>query len=513
MFQSLNSLLRLVRIARTLARHDALFPLEQADAPPWALWLLRRLARKQGKGRPGQRLAAALIDLGPSFIKFGQSLAVRSDLIGDDIAEDLSALHADMPPFPAAEAIATIERELETDLASVFESFDETPVAAASIAQVHFAVTTDGEEVAVKVLRPEIEAQFAQDLELFEWLAGTAEWALPEVRRLRPVDVVRTFADSVENELDMRIEAAAASEFADNMGDDPGFRVPGVDWQRTTRRVLTLERVDGMPIGDIEQLDAAGLDRQEILANSARAFFRQVFEHGFFHADMHPGNMFVGADGTLLPVDFGIMGRLDRPTRHYLADMLFGFLQGDYGRVADVHFDAGYVPHGESRDSFMQACRSIGEPIARLPLHEISVARLLAQLFEVTDRFNMETQPQLLLLQKTMLVAEGVGRKLDPGTNMWVVAQPLIESWMIENRGPEARLRQAATDISDIAAGLPALARMASRLSETVTEDGLKLHPDSVAALRGEHEAGWRPSGRMKLIGALVLGLLIGLLL
>ncbi len=512
MSRSLNSLIRLVRIARTLARHDALFPLEQAGAPPWAMWLLRRLARNQGKGRPGERLAAALIDLGPSFIKFGQSLAVRSDLIGDDIAEDLSALHADMPPFPAATAVATIERELETDLAKVFKSFDEKPVAAASIAQVHFAVTADGDEVAVKVLRPGIEAQFDSDLELFEWLARTAERVLPDVRRLRPVDAVRIFADSVANELDMRLEAAAASELAENAADDPGFRVPKVDWQRTTRRVLTLERVDGIPIGDIEKLRAAGLNVQDILANSARAFFQQVFEHGFFHADMHPGNMFVGEDGTLLPVDFGIMGRLDRPTRHYLADMLFGFLQGDYGRVADVHFDAGYVPRGESRDSFMQACRSIGEPIVRLPLHEISVARLLAQLFEVTARFNMETQPQLLLLQKTMLVAEGVGRKLDPDTNMWVVAQPLIEAWMIENRGPEARLRQAAGDIADIAAGLPAFARMASRLSETVTEDGFKLHPDTVAALRGENEAGWRPSGRMIVIAALAVGLLIGLL-
>jgi len=415
-----------------------------------------------------------------------------------------------MPPFPAATAIATIERELETDLSKVFQSFDETPVAAASIAQVHFAVTTDGDEVAVKVLRPGIEAQFDRDLELFEWLARTAERTLPDLRRLRPIDAVRIFAESVANELDMRLEAAAASELADNAANDPGFRVPGVDWQRTTRRVLTLERVDGIPIGDIEQLQAAGLDVRDILANSARAFFQQVFEHGFFHADMHPGNMFVGADGTLLPVDFGIMGRLDRPTRHYLADMLFGFLQGDYGRVADVHFDAGYVPRGESRDSFMQACRSIGEPILRLPLHEISVARLLAQLFEVTARFNMETQPQLLLLQKTMLVAEGVGRKLDPDTNMWVVAQPLIEAWMIENRGPEARLRQAAGDLADIANGIPALARMASRLSETVTEDGFKLHPDTVAALRGETEAGWRPSGRMMVVAALAIGVLIG---
>jgi ubiquinone biosynthesis protein len=510
MINTLHNLARLVAIARTLARHDALFPLEQAGASPALLGLLRRFVRVRAAGRPGERLAAAMIDLGPSFIKFGQSLAVRSDLVGEEVAADLSALHARMPPFPSDQAVATIERALEAPLATLYSDFEMTPVAAASIAQVHFAVTADGEEVAVKVLRPGIEAQFARDIDLFRWLAGLAEWLFPKLRRLRSVDAVEAFADWVADELDLRMEAAAASELADNMAGDPFFRVPRVDWRRTSRRVLTLERVDGIPINEVERLAAAGVDAREVLARSARAFFRQVFEHGFFHADMHPGNMFVGADGTLLPVDFGIMGRLDRKTRHYLADMLFGFLNGDYAQVADVHFAAGYVPRDQSREAFMQACRAIGEPIKDLPLHEISVARLLAQLFEVTERFAMETQPQLLLLQKTMLVAEGVGRQLDSDTNMWVVAQPLIEAWMVENRGPQARLRRMADDAAQFVASLPELARVASQASLAITEDGLRLHPDSVRALRRQNGGG--VPGWLLLLAGIGVGVILGLL-
>jgi len=510
MFRSFHTLSRLVGIARTLARHDALFPLEEAGASPVLLWLLRHSVRVRRAGRPGERLAAAMIELGPSFIKFGQSLAVRSDLVGAEVAEDLSALHARMPPFPSDEAIKTIEAELDLPLSDLYSDFDRTPVAAASIAQVHFAVTAEGDEVAVKVLRPGIEGQFARDIDLFRWLAALAERLFPKLRRLRPVDVVEAFANWVTDELDLRMEAAAAAELADDMADDPYFKVPRVDWHRTSRRVLTLERVNGIPINEIDRIAEAGLDPKKVLARSARAFFRQVFEHGFFHADMHPGNMFVGTDGTLLPVDFGIMGRLDRNTRFYLADMLFSFLTGDYGQVADVHIAAGYIPRGQSRESFMQACRAIGEPIKDQPLHEISVGRLLAQLFEVTERYEMETQPQLLLLQKTMLVAEGVGRGLDPDTNMWVVAHPLIENWMVENRGPPARLRQMAEDAADFAAQLPELARLAERASLAVTEDGLRLHPDTVRALKRREGGALRRWGLAA--AALALGLAIGLL-
>lgn len=507
-----NNIRRLFSIARTLARHDALFPLEEAGAPPAALWVLRRFARIETHGRPGERLAAALIELGPSFIKLGQALAVRSDLVGEEIAKDLSTLHDRMPSYPPHQAVAVIEDELDAPIGEIFREFDRTPVAAASIAQVHFAVTADGGEVAVKVLRPGIEDRFASDLELFAWLAWLAESLLPEVRRLRPVDAVGIFAESVAFELDLRFEAASASEFAENAAAEPKFRVPRIDWRRTSRRVLTMERIDGIPINEVGRLREAGLDLHEILAHSAQAFFRQVFEHGFFHADIHPGNMFVGEDGALLPVDFGIMGRLDRKTRFYLADMLLAFLQGDYRRVADVHFDAGYVPRNQSREAFMQACRAIAEPIIGRPMREISVARLLGQLFEVTDRFQMETQPQLLLLQKTMLVAEGVGRRLDPETNMWAEARPLIEEWTVAHRGPQARLREAAGDLLEAAAAVPQFARSVERLSGAVTEAGLRLHPETVARLR-ERRRGrawlWIPAVAAAALGGFLLGALL----
>jgi ubiquinone biosynthesis protein len=362
---------------------------------------------------------------------------------------------------------------------ALFSSFDEVPIAAASIAQVHFAVTSDGAPVAVKVLRPGIEAAFARDLNLFAWLASLAERTVPASRRLKPREVVATFAETVRLEMDLRFEAAAASELAENFRGDPGFRVPAVDWQRTGRRVLTTERVIGIPISDREALVAAGHDLEQVLANAAGAFFQQVFRDGFFHGDMHPGNCFVAADGAVVAVDFGIMGRLDLVTREFLADMLMGFLDGDYRKVADVHFRAGYVPPTQSRDIFTQACRSIGEPIFGLPLAQISLARLLGQLFAITEQFQMETQPQLLLLQKTMLVAEGVGRGLDPTVNMWTLARPLIEQWMIEHRGPEARLRRTLDDAVDLARRVPALISAVETLAEAA-RTGVRLHPDTL---------------------------------
>ena len=404
------------------------------------------ISRRQVAGQPGERLSAALQELGPTFIKLGQALSVRPDLVGEEIADHLSTLQDRLPPFPSETARQTIEEELDETVDSLFAQFDYTAIAAASIAQVHFAETHVGDRVAVKVLRPGIEDRFRQDIELFLWLARLVERIRPALRRLRPIEVVRTFETSVNIEMDLRLEAAAASELRENTENDNGFRVPKIDWSRTGRRVMTLERVDGTRIDNLAALEAAEFAPRDILQRSAEAFFNQVFRDGFFHADIHPGNMFVTADGTLCPVDFGIMGRLDQKTRNYLADMLIGFLDRDYKRVAEVHFEAGYVPARKSVGAFTQAIRSIGEPILGKPMHEISLARLLAHLFQVTETFEMEAQPQLLLLQKTMLVAEGVGRNLDPTVNMWSLARPLIEEWIIHNRGPEARLRDMVTD-------------------------------------------------------------------
>ena len=482
MFRSLRHLARLSRIAVTLARHDALFPLDRVAATAPFLRVTRLVRRRSlAEARPGERLAAALAELGPSFIKLGQILATRADLLGDEIAADLARLQDRLPPFSGALARRLIETEFEQPIEAMFARFDETPVAAASIAQVHFAVTTEGREVAVKVLRPGIERAFARDLDLFLWLAHLAERAQPTLRRLKPVDVVETLSQSMQIEMDLRFEAAAASELAENFEGDPGFRVPRIDWQRTGRTVLTTERVAGIRIDDREALVAAGCDLDAILRNAGAAFFNQVFRDGFFHADMHPGNLFVDADGALAVIDFGIMGRLDRDTRYYLADMLIGFLSGDYRRVAQVHFDAGYVPRRRSLEAFTQACRSIGEPILGRPLHEISIARLLAQLFHVTEQFEMETQPQLLLLQKTMVLVEGIGRRLDPTVNIWAMAQPLVEDWVLENRGPEAQLRDRLEDFAELLEELPRLLRGLDKIVGEWAREGVVMHAESLA--------------------------------
>ena len=437
-------------------------------------------------------MAAAFNELGPSFVKLGQLLSTRADLLGEEMAIDLASLQDRLPPFPGQVARALIETEFARPIDTLFASFDEVAVAAASIAQVHFARTTDGQEVAVKILRPGIAEAFTGDLNLFLWLAGLGERLQPALRRLKPVEVVQTLAEVVRIEMDLRMEAAAAAELAENFAGDPDFHVPRVDWLRTGRTVLTLERINGIRIDDRAALLAGGHRIEDLLAKAAAAFFNQVFRDGFFHADLHPGNMFVDPNGAIAVVDFGIMGRLDRATRFFLADMLIGFLSGDYRRVAEVHFAAGYVPPRRSVDAFTQACRSIGQPILGKPLQEISVARLLAQLFEITEQFEMETQPQLLLLQKTMVVIEGVGRRLDPEINIWALARPLIEGWMHDNRGPEARVRLGMETLADLIERVPPLVRSLERLVTDWSREGVILHVESLAvqaAHRGRHLA------------------------
>ena len=494
MLRALRNLLRLLTIARTLQRQGALEPLlpliEGAGVAPAVLWMSRVLTRPRAglapDNRAGQRLAAALSELGPAFIKLGQMLSTRADLLGEEVALDLAMLRDRLPPFPAAEARALIENELGQPIEALFASFDDAPVSAASIAQVHYAITADAEapaEVAVKILRPGIERAFARDVDLLRWLAQLLQRTQPKLRRLKPVDVVETFAETVRMEMDLRLEAAAASELAANFAGDPSYRVPSIDWRRTARRVMTQERLTGIPMGDREALLAAGHDIDVVLGKAAAIFFNQVFRDGYFHADQHPGNMVVDANGNIGAVDFGIMGRLDRKTRYYLADMLLGFIERDYRRVADVHFAAGYVPAHQSIENFAQACRSIGEPIFGRPLHAISFARVLGQLFQIAETFDMEVQPQLLLLQKNMLMAEGVSRGLDPALNIWTLTQPLIERWMRDNRGPEARLRQAASDLLQAVERLPSVLANLEKSAAKLADGQIRLHPDSVADL------------------------------
>lgn len=511
MIRVIRNLLRLAVIAWTLTRHDALFFLDVTGAGRILARGLHFFSRSRYAAlRPGQRLALALQALGPTFVKFGQALSTRPDLVGEQVAADLSELQDRLAPFPAAEARAIITAELGQPVEALYRSFEDEPTAAASIAQVHMAVTSDGEDVAVKVLRPGVEHTFARDIALFYWLAGWVERLLPSMRRLRFVDSVHAFEDSVTMEMDLRFEAAAAAEMAENFAGDPTFTIPTIDWQRTGRRVLTLERIHGISIDEVEALEAAGHDRVAVVEKAADAFFNMVFRDGFFHADMHPGNLFVGENGQLIAVDFGITGRVDKQTRRFLGEMLLGFLNGDYRRVAEVHFAAGYVPADKSMDAFAQACRSFAEPLLGKPLHEISIARLLGQLFEVTETFAMEVQPQLLLLQKSMLVAEGVGRRLDPQINMWQLARPLIEQWMTDNLGPQARVKESVGAVMATLETLPRLVAHAEKTVEALRNGGVKLHPDSIRSMQdGSRRQGLFP---VWLPWVLVVGLLVLLL-
>lgn len=404
-----------------------------------------------------QRLARALEALGPSFIKLGQVLSTRADLVGEEMAAALASLRDSLPPFSSRTARRIIAEELGASVDALFTQFDDTPVAAASIAQVHKAVRQDGRKVAVKIIRPGVQRAFHKDLRLFFWIARILERRAPSMRRLKPVEVVKTLEQSVMFELDLRYEAAAMEELARNTKQDAGLRVPAVDWNATGERVLVSQWVEGIPIHQVDALIAAGHDLNHILARFSEHFFMQVFRDGFFHADLHPGNLFIDAEGNIVVVDFGIMGRLDWQSRIYVAEIFRGFLNEDYRHVAEVHFRAGYVPPHHSREQFAQAAMAIAKPILNKPVHEISLAKLLGQLFRVTEMFEMETQPQLLLLQKTLVVVEGVGRMLNPQVNMWEMARPPIEAWAAQHMGMRGRFRHAAQHAQDMAEKLPPL--------------------------------------------------------
>jgi len=492
MLLSLRMIARLFGILRVLARHDAAVAFEALGLRGWPLWLLQRLGRGRGQGRPGERLARALTELGPSFIKLGQSLATRADLLGEQMAADLSSLQDRVPPFSFDDFRKILEAELGVPSETLFASLSRTPVSAASIAQVHFGEVEEWEDpqmppkrrpVAVKVLRPHIERAFERDLTLFFWLARLGQRTQPRLRRLKPVEVVQVFADQVALEMDLRYEAAGMSEIADNFVGDDSYQVPQVDWRRTAKRVLTMSQVQGIPIDDREALLADGLDLEEVLRTAATVFFKQVFRDGLFHGDQHPGNMMVDGEGRIVAVDFGILGRLDEETRLVLADMMVATLGRDYRKLAEIQVQAGYLPAGRSLDVFAQALRSVCEPIIDRPLNDISFAKLLAQLFQLTESFAMPVQPQLLLLQKNMMMAEGVSRSLCPGLNIWTLAQPLVEDWIRRNRSPVARLRERAIVANRLLARGPQFITDLEAIAAQVRSGGLRLSPESVERL------------------------------
>ena len=478
MFRAVTNLFRLGRAGVLLAWHGVHVLPEWVDAPAPVRLLQRILSPLRSKSSQPDQLSKAFAALGPSYIKLGQFLATRRDVIGPELASDLSMLQDKLPPFSMAEAKQAIRDALGRDADEIFISISE-PIAAASIAQVHKARVreADGSErdVAIKILRPHIEKRFRRDLDSFYFAARLIERIYHPSRRLRPVAVVDSLSEWTRLEMDLRLEAAAISEMAENIdrAGDPAFRVPQIDWQRTASRVLTIEWIDAIPIADLDAIDRAGIDREALGNHVIRSFLRHAMRDGFFHADMHQGNLFVDPDGTLVPVDFGIMGRLGPKEKRYLAEILYGFIMRDYHRSALMHLEAGYVPPHYSAGSFAQALRSIGEPIKNRTAEDISMARLLNQLFEVTELFDMKTRPELLLLQKTMVAVEGVARMLDPKLNMWTAAEPVVKGWMEEQIGPRARLNEAIESFAALATlvrDAPKLAEQARRVSSAITE-------------------------------------------
>ncbi|HEX4695891.1 2-polyprenylphenol 6-hydroxylase [Sphingomonas sp.] len=450
---------RLLKWGRILARHGALRGIERDPNTPPRLRRLVRLARFGARVPEAPRYADAFQAIGPAAIKLGQTLATRPDLVGEDAAHDLMRLQDALPPLPFDTIRRAIETGLGRPIAELFAAIDEAAVGAASIAQVHRAVTLDGAEVAVKVLRPGIEEDFAKAIDTYQWAAAQAEAMGGELSRLRPRLVIETFKRWTARELDLRREAASASELAEAMHAEPDFLVPAIDWQRTSGRVMTLEWIDGIKLANRDRLIAAGHDPKKLADILVNAFLRQAISEGFFHADMHQGNLFATPDGKIAAIDFGIMGRIDRRARVWLAEILYGLITGNYKRVAEIHFEAGYVPPHHNVGEFATALRAVGEPMRGLPVKDMSIGMMLDGLFKITRDFDMQTQPHLLLLQKTMVMVEGVATSLDPEINMWETAAPFIREWIRTELGPEAALAdRLITDLRTVAR-LPDLIR------------------------------------------------------
>ena len=486
-----KKLFMLFKIGRKLSTSGAISSIYEIYDPPITIKILFFVIGFSFNGNknnnnlsPGIKLCNALQSMGTTFIKLGQFLATRPDIIGEDIAKELEKLQDKLPPFQLKEAKNILRKELGKENFDKIINFSDS-IAAASIAQVHFATISDfaeKKEVAIKILRPNIEKTFNEELDALMLLAYIIQNLIRKTKRLKLIEVIQLLREITNMEMDLRFEAAAANELYENTTNDVGFKVPKIYWNYTSKRVLCLDKINGISIREIENLKSLNIDTKKLAKDIIQHFLRHAVRDGFFHADMHQGNLFVNKDGSITAVDFGIMGRLDKNNRKYLAEILYGFIKRDYKKVAEVHFLAGLVPKEVSKDEFAQALRSIGEPIFGQSVKNISGGKLLSQLFEITEKFNMQTQIQLLLLQKTMVVVEGVARKLDPDTNIWDVSKPILENWLKEVKDPINKASEVVNKASEVLSRLPNLPIIMDRANDVMTliSEG-KFNPNTLA--------------------------------
>ena len=510
----LNSSWRMLRIVRVLVRHgldEFVFTLHLFRPYRFMLFLFPGYWFRDRNVPRGQRLREALEELGPVFVKFGQAVSTRPDLIPADIAVELTRLQDDVLPFPGDQAREVIERALDAPLSQHFASFDIQPLASASVAQVHGATLQDGTEVVVKVLRPGIEKVIERDLQLLYQLARLADRHWPNARRLRPLEVVDDYDKTIHDELDMMREGANASQLRSNFLDSDMIYVPQIYWDHSCREVLVMERVEGIPIRDIDAIRAAGIDLRKLAHNGVEIFFTQAFRDGFFHADMHPGNIFVSPQGQYRAVDFGIMGTLAEADKRYLAENLLAFFNRDYRAVAMAHLRAGWVPATTRPEEFEAAVRTVCEPIFARPISEISFGHLVIRLFQVARRFDMPVQPQLVLLQKTLLNIEGLGRQLYPELDLWETAKPFLERWMREQVGPRALVRALRRELPTVLPLLPELPGLVHELLRRQRDGQLVIRTGSDDAEQLARDLQYRTRQRdgLMLGGGLLLGAIV----
>ena len=475
----IKRLYTLFKLGRKIAKSEAIVIATKFHEPPFLIKIFFKIigfsfSKKNELNQirsEEKKLSNSIQSMGTTFIKLGQFLATRPDIIGEELSKQLETLQDKLPPFSLSEAKEMIKKDLGKETYNSIINLSE-PIAAASIAQVHKAQINDNgiiKDVAIKILRPDIKKIFNEEIDALMLLAFIIESFIKKTKRLKLVEVVFLLKEITNLEMDLRFEAAAANEYAENTKNDVGFNVPKIYWNFTSENVMTLDWVDGISIRENEELLKRNIDTNKIASDIIQHFLRHAVRDGFFHADMHQGNIFIDSNGQIVPIDFGIMGRLDKLSQRFLAEILFGFIQRDYKKVAEVHLSAGLVPREVQVNDLAQALRSIGEPIFGQSVKDISGGKLLKQLFDVTEKFNMQTQPQLLMLQKTMVVVEGVARKLNPETNIWKTSKPVLEKWLNESKDPINTINETLRDSADVLKKLPNLPEVMDKANQALT--------------------------------------------